>query len=159
MTLMQKTWKQNWSLFFFFNFFQYVWPEFMKGHIKIWNSELREMYANVFFSTKCMQMLFLCLSSASNKIYKILNVKARGHHKYLIENIAHLNHTQQLLEICDRKYSINRKRKYPKYRYVLRSSLFWENPQFAQTTPLSVGILVPIIRPDLNQQKGIARSH
>ena len=34
---------------FFFNFFQYVWPELMKGHIKIWNSELREIYANVFF--------------------------------------------------------------------------------------------------------------
>ena len=67
---------------FFFNFFQYVWPELMKGHIKIWNSELREMYANVFFSfTKCMQMLFLCLSSAGNKIYKILNVKERGRHK------------------------------------------------------------------------------
>ena len=59
---------------FFFNFFQYVWPELMKGHIKIWNSELRVMYANVFFSTKCMQMLFLCLSSGSNKIYKILYV-------------------------------------------------------------------------------------
>ena len=33
---------------FFFNFFQYVWPELIGGHIKIWNSELREMYANVF---------------------------------------------------------------------------------------------------------------
>ena len=104
-----------------------------------------------FSSTKCMQMLFLCLSSAGNKIYKILNVKARGRHKYLIEDIAHLSHSQQLLEICDRKY--------PKYRYVLRHSLSWENPQFAQTTPLSVGILLPIIRPDLNQQKGITRAH
>ena len=112
-----------------------------------------------FSSTKCMQMLFLCLSSAGNKIYKILNVKARGRHKYLIEDIAHLSHSQQLLEICDRKYSIHRKRKYPKYRYVLRHSLSWENPQFAQTTPLSVGILLPIIRPDLNQQKGITRAH
>ena len=51
------------------------------------------------------------------------------------------------------------KEKYPKYRYVLRHSLSWENPQFAQTTPLSVGILLPIIRPDLNQQKGITRAH
>ena len=75
-----KDMERNMIFVFFFNFFQYVWPELMKGHIKIWNSELRVMYANVFFSTKRMQMLFLCLSSASNKIYKILNVKERGRH-------------------------------------------------------------------------------
>ena len=76
---------------FFFNFIQYVWPELMKGHIKIWNSELREMYANVFFSTKCMQMSFLCLSSAGNKIYKILNVKERAVINNKILHIAIIN--------------------------------------------------------------------
>ena len=93
-------------------FGQSSWKDTLRFEIQNWG-KFMQMF---FSSTKCMQMLFLCLSSAGNKIYKILNVKARGRHKYLIEDIAHLNHSQQLLEICDRKYSIHRKRKYPKYR-------------------------------------------
>ena len=47
-----KDMERNMIFVFFFNFFQYVWPELMKVHIKIWNSELREMYANVFFLSR-----------------------------------------------------------------------------------------------------------